>query len=48
MVFTELTDADRKRNQYLDQINHAPYSAIFFTMLIMLLLVTVSISIGAF
>ena len=29
MRFSPLTDADRRHNAYLDQMNHAPYFTIF-------------------
>lgn len=29
MRFSPLTDEDRKRNAYLEEINHAPYFTIF-------------------
>lgn len=48
MYFKPLTEEDRKRNEYLDNINHAPYFSIFFILMMMIVLFTVSISIAAF
>ena len=48
MYFKPLTEEDRKRNEYLDSMNHAPYFTIFFIMMTMIFLLTVSISIAAF
>lgn len=48
MQFKPLTEEDRKRNEYLDNINHAPYFSIFLIMMAMILLLTVGISIAAF
>lgn len=48
MNFKPLTEEDRKRNEYLDNINHAPYFSIFFIIMMMIVLFTVGISIAAF
>lgn len=48
MHFTPLNEKDRKRNLYLDQMNHAPYSTIFFVMLGLLLLFTIGTLAAAF
>ncbi|MBW4643738.1 MAG: hypothetical protein KME23_12240 [Goleter apudmare HA4340-LM2] len=48
MNFTPLNEQDRKRNLQLDQMNHAPYSTIFFIILGMLLLFTMSTLMAAF
>ncbi|MDZ7959038.1 MAG: hypothetical protein RMY34_14345 [Aulosira sp. DedQUE10] len=48
MNFKPLTDEDRKRNKYLDKVNHAPYSSIFLIILGMLLLFTVGALLSAF
>ncbi len=48
MMLTPLTEKDRKNNEYLDHVNHAPYVTIFFTILVMLLVFTMSVSLGAF
>ncbi len=48
MYFKPLSEEDRKKNQYLDNINHAPYFTIFFVIMAMIFLLTVGISIAAF
>jgi hypothetical protein len=41
-------ERDRKVNQYLDHINHAPYGTIFMLILGLFCLFTVVILIGSF
>jgi hypothetical protein len=48
MNFKSLTEEDQKRNQYLDKINHAPYSTIFLIILGVFLLFTIGVSLSAF
>lgn len=48
MHFTPLNDKDRQKNLYLDQMNHAPYSTIFFVILGILLLFTLGTLAAAF
>lgn len=43
-----LTDEDRKRNEYLDQINREPWPIFLFVAIILLLLFTTLIIIGVF
>ena len=43
-----LTDEDRKRNEYLDKINHEPWPIIFFVAILFLFLFTTLIIIGVF
>jgi hypothetical protein len=46
--FKPLTEQDRLRNQYLDKINHAPYSTIFLIGMGTFLLFTLGALLGAF
>jgi hypothetical protein len=46
--FKPLTDQDRKKNRYLDQINHAPYFRIILIVAGILLLFTMGTLLGAF
>lgn len=48
MPLISLTDEDRKRNQYLDKANHAPYPMIFLIALGILFLFTIGFSLTAF
>ncbi|WP_172957486.1 hypothetical protein [Aphanothece sacrum] len=48
MHFKPLTDKDRKRNQYLEQINHAPYFGIFMVIMVLFLLFTTAVLMGVF
>jgi len=48
MSFKSLTEEERKRNQYLDKVNHAPYSTIFLIILGMFLLFTIGVLLSAF
>ncbi|BAZ14076.1 hypothetical protein NIES4071_59160 [Calothrix sp. NIES-4071] len=48
MNFTTLTEEDRKRNQYLDTINHAPYFRIVLTGMGIVSLFTMLVLLGAF
>ena len=43
-----LTDEDRKRNEYLDKINREPWPMFFFVAILFLLLFTTLIIIGVF
>ncbi len=46
--FKPLTEIDRKRNEYLDSINHAPYFTIVLTIMAIILLFTLGASLAAF
>lgn len=48
MHFKPLTDEERKRNKYLEKINHAPYFTIFMIIMAMFLLFTTAVLIGVF
>lgn len=48
MYFKPLTETDRKRNEYLDSINHAPYFTIILVIATMMMLFTLGVSIAAF
>lgn len=48
MTFTTLTEEDRKRNEYLDKINHAPYFSIALTGMGVISLFTILVLLGAF
>jgi hypothetical protein len=48
MTFTTLTEEDRKRNEYLDKINHAPYFSIVLTSMAIVSLFTMLVLLGAF
>ena len=48
MHFTSLTEEDKKRNEYLDKINHAPYFTIILTVMVMISILTIGISLAAF
>ena len=43
-----LTDEDRRRNEYLDTINREPWPIIFFAAILFLILFTTLIIIGVF
>ncbi len=46
--FTPLTEEDRKRNEYLDRINHAPYFIIFMMIAGIFILFTFLVLVGIF
>lgn len=46
--FTPLTEKDRKRNLYLDKMNHAPYSVIFYLILGGLMVFTAATLLASF
>ena len=48
MHFKPLTDEDRKKNEYLDKINHAPYFTIFMIIAGLFALFTLAVLVGAF
>jgi hypothetical protein len=48
MSFKPLSEKDRKRNQYLDKINHAPYFTIALIGMVTLLLFAAGALLGAF
>lgn len=48
MRFTPLTEEDRRRNDYLDQINHAPYFTIFLVLTGVFCLFTAAMLLAAF
>lgn len=41
-----LTEEDRKKNQYLDNINHAPYFTIFLVISGIVILFTMAVLLG--
>ncbi len=43
-----LTEEDRKKNEYLDKINHEPWPVIFFAGIIFIFLFTILVLIGVF
>ncbi|MBV6624943.1 MAG: hypothetical protein KI793_18780 [Rivularia sp. (in: Bacteria)] len=48
MYFGNLTEEDRKRNEYLDSINRAPYFTIAFLTIGFICVFTVAVSLAAF
>ncbi|MEL7241075.1 MAG: hypothetical protein AAF063_10100 [Cyanobacteria bacterium J06643_5] len=48
MYFGELTEADRRRNEYLDNVNRAPYFTITLLMIGLISVFTLAVSLGAF
>ncbi|BAY11130.1 hypothetical protein NIES2098_43070 [Calothrix sp. NIES-2098] len=48
MPLINLTDEERRRNEYLDKVNHAPYPRIFLIALGILFLFTLAFSLTAF
>ncbi|GJD20738.1 hypothetical protein RIVM261_056940 [Rivularia sp. IAM M-261] len=48
MSFTTLTEEDRKRNEYLDKMNHAPYFTIVMISMGIVSLFTMFVLLGAF
>lgn len=48
MRFGPLSEEDRKRNEYLDHINHAPYFTIFLIAGGLFCLLTVAVLMGSF
>ncbi len=48
MHLKPLTEGDKKRNEYLDRINHAPYFTIILTIMVMISVLTIGISLAAF
>lgn len=46
--FTPLSEADRKHNDYLDRINHAPYFPIFLMVSGAFVLFTILVLVGVF
>ena len=48
MTFKTLSEEDRKRNEYLDKINHAPYFRIVLTGMGIVVLFTTLVLLGAF
>ena len=48
MHITPLTEEDRRRNEYLDKINHAPYFEITLGMLALFTLFTCAVLLGVF
>ncbi|BDA69632.1 hypothetical protein CAL7716_037980 [Calothrix sp. PCC 7716] len=48
MSFTTLTEEDRKRNEYLDKMNHAPYFTIVMVGMGIVSLFTLFVLLGAF
>ena len=43
-----LTDEDRKKNEYLDRINHEPWPIIYFVAILGIFLFTTVVLIGVF
>ncbi|MEO1428113.1 MAG: hypothetical protein AAFV71_03425 [Cyanobacteria bacterium J06633_8] len=48
MYLGNLTEEDRKRNEYLDSINRAPYFTIAFLLIVFISVFTIAISLAAF
>ncbi len=48
MYFKPLDEKDRKKNQYLEQVNHAPYFMISMIMMAVLILFTTAVLLGVF
>ncbi|MEA5509386.1 hypothetical protein VB715_06375 [Crocosphaera sp. UHCC 0190] len=48
MHFKPLSEKDRKRNEYLEKMNHAPYFTIFMIVMAMFLLFTTAVLMGVF
>ena len=48
MYLENLTEEDRKRNEYLDSINRAPYFTIAFLMIVLISVLTIAVSLAAF
>ena len=48
MHFKPLTEEDRKKNEYLEQINHAPYFTIFLVIAALFTGFTLAVLVGAF
>lgn len=46
--FKPLTKEERKKNEYLEKINHAPYFRIFMIIAVMFLLFTTAVLMGVF
>jgi hypothetical protein len=46
--FTPENEQDKKRKQYLDKINHAPYPTILVTVLGLLIVFTGLVLVGSF
>ncbi|MBP0018544.1 MAG: hypothetical protein J7647_13465 [Cyanobacteria bacterium SBLK] len=46
--FTPLSEADRRHNEYLDRINHAPYFSIFLMVSSAFVLFTTLVLVGIF
>jgi biopolymer transport protein ExbD len=48
MYFKPLTEEERKKNEHLDEMNHAPYFKIFFIISIIFLAFTTLVLVGVF
>ena len=48
MVWVPTPEKDRKANQYLDQMNHAPYELIMAIAAISVVFVTFTVLVGSF
>lgn len=48
MYFKPLSEEDRKKHQYLEKINHAPYFTISMIVLAMFILFTTAVLLGVF
>ncbi|AFY52698.1 hypothetical protein Riv7116_0086 [Rivularia sp. PCC 7116] len=48
MSYGNLTEEDRKRNEYLDSINRAPYFTIAFLTIGFICALTIAVSLAAF
>lgn len=48
MVWVPSPEQDRKANQYLDQVNHAPYEVIMAAIAISVVALTFTVLVGSF
>lgn len=48
MHFKPLTEEDRKKHEYLERINHAPYFTIFMIIAAVFMLFTLAVLVGVF
>ncbi|ACB53715.1 hypothetical protein cce_4367 [Crocosphaera subtropica ATCC 51142] len=48
MHFKPLDEEDRKKNQYLERVNHAPYFMISMIIMAVLILFTTAVLLGVF
>ncbi|EAZ88470.1 hypothetical protein [Crocosphaera chwakensis] len=48
MYFKPLSKEDRKKNEYLEQVNHAPYFMISMIIMAVFILFTTAVLLGVF